>query len=103
MFLFHPKLCVKRDNLDFDKSKFSLFWTVTFHTSNAVISQLIRFYPSLDTELSGHHLRCGRWLNLEFSKAKNIKTIYKKNIRGMCLMALSDYNVLANVCQRMKN
>ena len=42
----------------------------------------------LSRSFSDHHLRCGGWLNLEFSKREKhsgwaIKTIYKKQIRGM--------------------
>ena len=42
----------------------------------------------LSRSVSDHHLRCGGWLNLEFSKREKhsgwaIKTIYKKYIRGM--------------------
>ena len=42
----------------------------------------------LSRSFSDHHLRCGGWLNLEFSKGEKhlgwfIKTIYKKQSRGM--------------------
>ena len=42
----------------------------------------------LSRSISDHHLGCGGWLNLEFSKREKhsgwaIKTIYKKWIRGM--------------------
>ena len=48
------------------------------------------FFLSNDTESINidHHLRCGGWLNFEFSKREKhsgwaIKTIYKKLNRGM--------------------
>ena len=48
------------------------------------------FFLSIDTESINfdHHLRCGGWLNFEFSKREKhsgwaIKTIYKKLNRGM--------------------
>ena len=48
------------------------------------------FFLSSDTESINfdHHLRCGGWLNFEFSKREKhsgwaIETIYKKLNRGM--------------------
>ena len=42
----------------------------------------------LSRSFTDHHLRCGGWLNFEFSKRGKhlgwaIKTIYKKQSRGM--------------------
>ena len=51
---------------------------------------MLSFFLSNGTESinSDHHLRCGGWLNFEFSKREKhsgwvIKTIYKKLKRGM--------------------
>ena len=51
---------------------------------------LVSFFLSIDTESINfdHHLRCGGWLNFEFSKREKhsvlaIKTICKKLNRGM--------------------
>ena len=58
-------------------------YTITF-INDAEIPTLSIFYLSLlIRSFSDHHLRCGGWLNLEFSKREKhsgwaIKTIYKK-------------------------
>ena len=51
---------------------------------------MIVFFLSIDTESINfdHHIRCGGWLNFEFSKGGKhsgwaIKIIYKKLNRGM--------------------
>ena len=50
---------------------------------------MLSFFPSILSRSNfDHHLRCGGWLNFEFSKREKhsgwaIKTIYKKLCRGM--------------------
>ena len=64
----------------------SLFYVMLISTDEGFISSFF----SIDTESVNfdHHLRCGGWLNFEFSKREKhlgwaIKTIYKKLCRGM--------------------
>ena len=55
-----------------------------FHLKIVIFTAEILIYLMvLSRSFSDHHLRCGGWLNLEFSKGKKhlgwaIKTIYKK-------------------------
>ena len=60
-------------------------WTIyQQHDKSLGFDRMSSFYISLlSRSFSDHHLRCGGWLNLEFSKREKhsgwaIKTIYKK-------------------------
>ena len=53
-----------------------------------IVKDLSLFLSILSRSNFDHHLRCGGWLNFEFSKKEKhsgwaIKTIYKKLCRGM--------------------
>ena len=70
------------------KAGLSLRWvhmgSFVFVMHSCSISMNLSIYLSLlSRSISDHHLRCGGWLNLEFSKREKhsgwaIKTIYKK-------------------------
>ena len=63
-----------------------MFWMVLgWFGGNLVVWVVLSFFISNNTESINvdHHLRCGGWLNFEFSKREKnsgwaIKTIYKK-------------------------
>ena len=67
-----------------------LFYSVYVHQNkiqetlfNMIIIPAAIYLLLLSRSISDHHLRCGGWLNLEFSKREKhsgwaIKTIYKK-------------------------